>query len=107
MKKGKFPSIPNHLKSLYICIFLSMVVWLFTLCTTQKFFKNNPLTNHDVTTFHEGWVDDAGDAIAVPNQYDVACGENFRIHYTFPHKNLTLLKNTFHLAYLLLPYFLH
>lgn len=84
MKKGKYPSIPNHLKSLYICIFLSMVVWMFTLCTTHKFFKNNPLTNHDVTTFHEGWVDDAGNAIAVPNQYDVACGEDFRIHYTFP-----------------------
>lgn len=89
MRKRKYPSLPNYLRILYICIFLSLVVWLFTLCSSQKYFKNNPLTNHDVVTFHEGWVDDDGNAIVIPNQYEVAAGEDFRIHHVFQEDEST------------------
>ncbi len=79
----KYPLVPAYLKVFYLCIFLSIAVWLITLCSSQGYFASNPLTGHENVLFCDGWVDDAGDVIEIPGQFEVTPGEDFRIHYTF------------------------
>lgn len=75
--------ISISLKILYVCIFLSVAVWAFTLFTTQQYFGENPLTGHDVEIFEAEWRDASGNVIAVPGQYEVKPGEDFAITHIF------------------------
>lgn len=82
MKKRE-STVPVCLKLLYLCIGLSLTLWLFTLFTTQKYMVNNSLTAYTEEVFKADWVDDLGNTITVPGKYDVKAGEVFRIHCTF------------------------
>lgn len=80
----KIKNTPLYLKAFYICIILSVGVWLSVLFPSEKYFQEKRFMNDSAPFFNEGWIDMQGNSIEVPGKYDVEAGESFRIQYVFP-----------------------
>ncbi len=80
----KIKETPLYLKLFYICIFLSVGIWLAVLFPCEKYFPENHFMNDAAPILNEGWLDMEGNPIEVPGKHDVKAGESFRIQYIFP-----------------------
>lgn len=79
----KKKKVPFFIRVFYIGAVTSAIVWLGVLFITQGYFGVNPFTGYkEVSTFMEGWVDEEGNSVAIPADYEVPEGEDMRIFHT-------------------------
>ena len=74
--------LPVYMILFYVCIAISLVIWLYVLLASRDSFKENLFTGGKAQTYNEGWVDDNGAPVAIPGRYEVETEEDFRIHHT-------------------------
>lgn len=75
--------VPYFIRIFYVGAVASLVVWVIVLAVTQGYFERNMFTGYEkVETFHEEWVDEAGNEIIIPADYEVPEGEDMRIFHT-------------------------
>ena len=79
----KIKEIPLYLILFYICMFLSVCIWLSILFSRQKFFPENRFMNDNAPLLNEGWMDMEGNPIEVPGDYEVEPGTDFSIQFVF------------------------